>query len=243
VSPPLPPTEPTKSKDTTGSKDEELKAVRKDFDDMSRECERLVKECDGFKRESERLTKEVEQATKQQKELTAQLQQTAVQTSDKDKQLATQKSQLDKLAVDLGDDSRERALRGEVEGVQRDLQTVRSQLEAAGQDIVKLQAQLVQTNKDASVKLSAQAADLTAQGDRRVAEAESRLEAEKDEMMEAMAQEVDVRPLFIIFCVGVCSSDLHRRLRKPRPSRKSNWWRKASDGTTSSQPYNVSTTP
>jgi DNA repair exonuclease SbcCD ATPase subunit len=191
VAPPLPPSEPIKGKDATGSS-EELKAVRLNLDEKSRECDRLAKECDGFKRESERLIKEVQQATQQQKELTAQLQQSASQTSEKDKQLAMQKSQLDKLAVDLGDDSRERALRGEMEAVQRDLQTARSQLEAAGQDAAKLQAQLVLINKDAAAKLAVQAAELTAQGDRRVAEAESRLEAEKDEMMEAMAQEVDV---------------------------------------------------
>lgn len=74
---------------------------------------------------------------------------------------------------------------------------------ALEEKITKLEAEIMKARKDADTALAAKIQELTAAADKRVADIESKLESEKDEMMDAMAQEVEVftnlRILFSLF--------------------------------------------
>jgi hypothetical protein len=58
--------------------------------------------------------------------------------------------------------------------------------------VAALEQELEKTSQDAEQRLTAKTAELRAQADKRVSEVEERMEAEKEEMMDALAQEVDV---------------------------------------------------
>ena len=106
------------------------------------------------------------------------------QLARKDAQIQSQQSEISKLIAASSAADVTRALEDELK---------RSKAEVA-----KLEVELTKTKKDAADQLAAKTKELTELADKRVSEVESRLEAEKDEMMDAMAQEVEVMTCFSI---------------------------------------------
>lgn len=109
------------------------------------------------------------------------------QLKKKDTQLSTQQAEISRLIAASGSSDVTKALEDEIKRLK-------------GQ-VAALEADNAKAVKDAEARLTARVKEQQEIADKRVAEVENRLEAEKDEMMDAMAQEVEVPAVWRARCL------------------------------------------
>jgi len=111
-------------------------------------------------------------------ELKSQLRQSEALIKQKDEQLQAAQGEIKNLLSAAAANDEEKLLLDEISRVKT--------------EVASLEKQLSDNIKEAEAKLKSKTLELTQIADKRVNEAETRLEAEKEEMMEAMSQEVEV---------------------------------------------------
>lgn len=105
------------------------------------------------------------------------------------------------------DSTKEQTLRAEADKARSDAQQLEAKMAAANKDF---EAKLAVTTKEWEARVAAKTQELARVGDEKqkaLQEQEARLEAEKEEMMEAMAQEIEVST-HLVYILSTCYYNL-----------------------------------